>query len=147
MGVLLGFVVDELKVVVSRKTLWNYMEKHGFSYTLAIPRDVHRVDIKARDIIEFYDELERDFEGVNACLVFNMDEMGVELFPDRRKEVMVYVRPEQVRRHGPLFVGIPRTSRRCMLIACISLNGETLKGTIITRMKPVNSTVFEKGFS
>ena len=147
MGVLLGFVVDELKVVVSRKTLWNYMEKHGFSYTLAIPRDVHRVDIKARDIVEFSDELERDFEGVNACLVFNMDEMGIELFADRRKEVMVYVRPEQVRRHGPLYIGIPRTSRRCTLIARISLNGETLKATIITRTKTVNSIVFEKGFS
>ena len=37
MGVLLGFVVDELKVVVSRKTLSNYMAKHSFSNTLAIP--------------------------------------------------------------------------------------------------------------
>ena len=34
-----------------------------------------------------------------------------------------------------------------MLIACISLNGETLKATIITRTKTVNSIVFEKGFS
>lgn len=76
-----------------------------------------------------------------------MDEMGIELFADRRKEVMVYVRPEQVRRHGPLYIGIPRTSRRCTLIACISLSCETLKATIITRTKTVNSIVFEKGFS
>ena len=33
MGVLLGFIVDSLKVVVSRKAVWNFMNKHDFAHT------------------------------------------------------------------------------------------------------------------
>ena len=147
MGVLLGFIVDKLKVVVSRKAVWNFMKKHGFSYTPAETRDARRVEIEPADVVRFYNALERDLDGVNACLVYNMDEMGAEMFADRRKEVMVYVRPEQVQPHRPLYAGVPRTTRRCTLIGCISLCGETMKPTIITRTKTINSMVFDNGYS
>ena len=147
MGVLLGFIVDKLKVVVSRKAVWNYMNKHDFSYTPAQTRDARRVDIDPADVVRFYNDLERDLDGVNACLVYNMDEMGAEMFADRKKEVMVYVRQEQVQPHRPLYVGVPRTTRRCTLIGCISLCGETVKPTIITRTKTINSLVFDNGYS
>ena len=147
MGVLLGFIVDSLKVVVSRKAVWNFMNKHDFAYTPAQTRDALRVDIEVIDVVNYYDALERDLDGINACLVYNMDEMGAELFADRSKEVMVYVRQEQVPRRRSLFLGVPRTTRRCTLIACISLSGDTLKPTIISRTKTINSIVFENGFS
>ena len=60
---------------------------------------------------------------------------------------MVYVRQERVPRRRSLFLGVPRTKRHCTLIACISLSGDTLNPTLITRTKTINSIVFEKGFS
>ena len=72
--------------------------------------------------------------------------MGVELFADR-KEVKVFVRPEQVPAQGPLYVGVPRSSRRCTLVACISLDGRSLLPTVITRTKTINSLVFDRGLS
>ena len=145
MAVLLGFVVDELKVPVSRKRLWNYMDKHGFAYEPALTRDVHRVDINPNEVMAFYDALERDLAGVNSRLVYNVDESGFELFADKSDEVMVYVRPDRVQPHRPLYVGVPRTTRRITLVACITLAGETLTPTIITRTKTVNSLVLTGG--
>ena len=83
MGVLLGYIVDELKVPVTRNTLYTYMRRHNFAYEPALTRDVHRVDINRNEIVAFYDALERDLVGVNSRLVYNVDEMGVELFADR----------------------------------------------------------------
>ena len=89
MGVLLGYIVDELKVPVSRNTLYTYMRRHFFAYEPALTRDVHRVDINPNEVVAFYDDLERDLAGVNSRLVYNVDESGFELFADKRNEVMV----------------------------------------------------------
>ena len=45
-----------------------------------------------------------------------------------------------------MLVGIPRTSYRCTLIACVALDGSRLKPAIITKNKTVNTIVFEKGY-
>ena len=145
-GVLLCFVVDKLGVVVSRKTLRNYMKMHAFAYSPAMPTDSRRITVKKEDIERFYANLANDLEGVHPALVFNVDEMGVEMFADR-KEVKVFVRPEQIPADGPLYVGVPRSSRRCMVVACIALNGSTLIPTIITRTITLNSHVFDRGYS
>ena len=72
--------------------------------------------------------------------------MGVELFADR-KDVMVFIRHGDVPRNGNLIVGVERSSRRCTLIACIGLDGDTLKPTILTKTKTINSFLFERGYS
>ena len=70
----------------------------------------------------------------------------MELFADR-KDVMVFIRHGDVPPSGNLIVGVERSSRRCTLIACIGLDGDTLKPTILTKTKTVNSFLFERGYS
>ena len=53
MGVLLGYIVDELMVPVSRNTLYTYMRRHNFAYEPALTSDVHRVDINRNEMIPF----------------------------------------------------------------------------------------------
>ena len=140
------FVNDKLRIPVTKQALRVHMKRSLFCYKWATPTDQRRVTVEAREVEAFYDALEQDIIGVHQALVFNMDEMGVELFADR-KEVKVFVRPDQVPDDGLLQVGVPRSSRRCTLVACISLNGDTMVPTIITRTKTVNSRIFDRGFS
>ena len=48
------------------------------------------------------------------------------MFADR-KDVMVFVRPENITDIQNITVGVPWSKRRCTLVACIALNGDTLK--------------------
>ena len=142
----LTYVTDELKVEVARKALWRYLIDHGFVYKLATPRDSLRIVSRENEIVSYYQNLENDLEGVHPSLVFNVDEMGAEMFADR-KEVRVFVRPENVPEDWNLYVGVPRSSRRCTLVACIALDGVAVIPTILTRTKTVNSWLFERGYS
>ena len=47
----------------------------------------------------FFSDLANDLEGVNSSLVFNVDEMGVELYADK-KDVMVLSDQEKFRAMG-----------------------------------------------
>ena len=89
----LTYVTDELKVEVARKALWRYLIDHGFVYKLATPRDSLRIVSRENEIVSYYQNLENDLEGVHPSLVFNVDEMGAEMFADR-KEVRVFVPPK-----------------------------------------------------
>ena len=101
---------------------------------------------KKADVEAYYNNIVTQLDGVHPGLVFNMDEMGVEMFADM-KEVKVFVRQSQVPSRGPLHVGVPRTRRRCTLVVCISLDGETLTPTIITKTKTVNSYLYDRGYT
>ena len=146
MDVLMDYATNHLHITVSRKVLWEYMVDHGFVYKLGTSRDRLRVITKEREVEKFYNDLANDLQGVNPSPVFNVDEMGVELYADRN-DVMVFVRPEQLPPNGNLLIGVPRSSRRCTPIACIGLDGDTLKPTILTKTKTVNSFIFERDYS
>ena len=75
-----------------------------------------------------------------------MDEMGMEMFADR-KDMKVFARPKDIPEMGNLIVGVPRSNRRCTLIACIALNGETVKSALIIKNKSVNSVIQERGYN
>ena len=66
------------------------------------------------------------------------------MFADR-KRVFVYVPKDKVPEKGPLFVGVPRSSRRITLLACISPDGTKLCQTIITRTKTINTACLRMG--
>ena len=82
--------------------------------------------------------------GVHPSLVFNMDEMGAEMFADR-KHVFVFVPAQDVPENHPLMVGVPRSTRRCTLIGCISPDGTRLRHAIITKTVTISSVVFTEG--
>ena len=145
MAVLMEFVNDELRIPVSTNTLRMHIQRKDFVYANAIPRDAAREGIKRRDVEAFYNGLTTQLEGVHPGLIFNMDEMGVEMFADR-KEIKVFMRPEAVPADGPVHVGVPRTRRRCTLVACISPDGTTMIPTIISKTKTVNSRLYDRGF-
>ena len=134
MGVLLAFVNDMLRIPVTKQALKKHMKRRDFCYIWAIPTEQQRVTVEIHDVEAYYNALEEDIRGLHPALVFNMDEMGVELFADR-KEVKDSVRPNQVPEEGDVQVGLPRSARRCTLVACISPNGDTMIPTIITKTK------------
>ena len=139
---LLAFLNEDLKVPVKRKCLWEYMILNGYSYVSCVPQESLRVRLNPNDIVTYYTTtLPTALRGVHPMLVFNVDEMGTELFADR-KRVRVLLPTARVP-EGDLHVGIPRSNRRCTLVACIALDGSTLAPTIITKAKTVNTMLFE----
>ena len=146
MAVLLEFVNDELRIPVTSNTLRMHIQRKDFVYTYAIPRDATRERIKRADVEAYYNDIATQLNSVHPGLIFNMDEMGVEMFADR-KEIKVFVPPEAVPAQGPVHVGVPRTRRRCTLVACISPDGTTMTPTIIVKTKTVSSCIYDRGFS
>ena len=59
-----------------------------------------RNEVDPREVEEFFNAIAIQLNGVHPGLIFNMDEMGVEMFADK-KEVMVFVRVEAVPPRGP----------------------------------------------
>ena len=144
-SVLMAYATDVMSAQLSAQTLARYMERHDFSYVSTVPTEDGRVALDPNKIAAFYvHDLPEALMDTHPSLVFNADEMGAEMFADR-KRVFVYVPKDKVPKNGPVFVGVPRSSRRVTLLACISLDGTSLRPTIITRTKTINSAVFEKG--
>ena len=144
-NVLMAYATDVMGIKLSVQALAKYMERHHYAYVSAVPTDVNRVGVDGDKIAAFYlHDLPEALMDVHPSLVFNVDEMGAEMFADR-KRVFVYVPENKVPKRGPLFVGVSRSTRRCTLLACICSDGTTLCPTIITRTKTINSLVFEQG--
>ena len=81
----MSFINDELRIPVTTKTLSAHLQRKDFVYSPALPRDSVRVDIERRDVEQYYNDLETQLNGVHPGLVFNMDEMGVEMFADKKR--------------------------------------------------------------
>ena len=74
---LLAFLEDDFGVVVTRKSLWEYMTLNGYSYVSCVPQESVRVELDPDEIADFYTRTLHDgVDGVNPMLVFNVDEMG-----------------------------------------------------------------------
>ena len=145
MGVLMSFVQDVLERAVQRKTLLAFMTRNGYAYAVGIPTDEPRAVLDPAVLAAFYNTtLPNKLRGVHRSLVFNADEMGTEAFADR-KLIRVFVPQRLAPESGSIQVGVPRSSRRCTLIACGSLDGTTLPPAIIVKTKNISSRVFEEG--
>ena len=138
MGVLLEYLADQHNVFVERKILLQFMRNQGFAYVSALPTEEARLEVD-RDALKtlYTTTLPAAIEGVHPSLVFNMDEMGAERYADR-KRVNVFL-PNRMEHRGGMEVGIPRTTHRCTLVACIALDGSRVKPAVITKNKTLNS--------
>ena len=117
-GVLLEYLADQLNVFVERKTLLQFMRRHGFACVSALPTENVRVDVDREALKTLYTTtLPEVLEGVHPALVFNIDEMGAERYADK-KRVNVFV-PSRMEHRGGMEVGIPRTINRCTLLGCV----------------------------
>ena len=65
------------------------------------------------------------------------------MFADR-KRIFVFVPVENLT-DGQLAVGVPRSTRRCTLVACICLDCSRLRNTVITKTVTISSVVFTEG--
>ena len=145
MSVLLSYANDILPFPVVRKTLYTFMRRHNFAYASANPTDALRVTLRAQDIINFYvNDLPDTLNGAHPSLVFNVDEMGAETFADR-KRIFVFLPESDVPANGSPTVGVPRSTRRCTLVACVSLDGTRLCPAVITKTVTISSAVFSQG--
>ena len=127
MSVLMAFVTDHIPThEVTRRTLKAYMKRHGYTYKSVNTTDAPRVLLDVNDIVQFYTTtLPEAVNDTNPSLVFNMDEMGAEMFADR-KRVFVFVHRSRTTHDRAPTVGVPRSTRRCTLIGCICLDGTRL---------------------
>ena len=146
MSVVMAFLAERIAGHrVTTKNAWTFLVRHGYAYKSAVATDAPRVRLEANDIVEFYTRtLPEALNGVHPFLVFNMDEMGAEIFADR-KHVFVFVPAQDVPENHPLMVGVPRSTRRCTLIGCISPDGTRLRHAIITKTATISSVVFTEG--
>ena len=144
MSAVLKYLLDEHDIYVTRKHLWDFLTGQGFPYVPVVPDEEARVRLRRNEVEAFYTTtLPRVANGVHPSLFLNMDEMGAERYADR-KAVYTFLPRGTQRRNVDL--GVPRKSNRCTLIACIALDGTTLKPSIITKTRTVSSRVFERGY-
>ena len=73
-----------------------------------------------------------------------MDEMGAEMFADR-KRVYVFLPRSRTRPNRRPTVGVPRSTRRCTLVGCICPDGSRLCHAVITKTVTISSAVFAEG--
>ena len=143
-AVLMAFMTDKEHTDVSWTTLSWHLLRHGYGYVLADPTDAPRVAVTVADIARFYNvTLPTALNVVHPSLVFNADEMGAEAFADR-KRVYVVIPPTATQR-DKIPIGVPRSTRRCTLLACISLDGSRVCPTILTKTKNVSSRLHDGG--
>ena len=144
-AVLMAFMTDKEHTDVSWTTLYAHLLRHGYGYVLADPTDAPHVAVTVADIARFYNvTLPTALNGVHPSLVFNADEMGAEAFADR-KRVYVVIPPTATQR-DKVPIGVPRSTRRCTLLACISLDGSRVCPTILTKTKNVSSRLYDGGY-
>ena len=146
LGILVEYIAKKLDKYIERRVVREYMKAHGFSFVTGEPTEDMRVNADQEKLRGFYtSELPSAVEGVHPSLIFNMDEMGCERYADR-KRIKVFI-PNGVAHRNGMAVGVPRTSHRCTLMACISLDGSRLTPAIITKHKTVSSQIFTNGYN
>ena len=121
------------------------MKRHTHDYKWTDTTDAPRVQVEANVILNYYTRTLPDaLNGTHPSLIFNMDELGAEMFADR-KRVFVFLLEYDDPTNGLPMVGVPRLTRRCTLIGCISLDGARLCPAVITKTKTINSAAFAEG--
>ena len=86
MSVVMAFVTDRITTPLTRGTVWRFMNRHGYAYKSAVPTDAPRLAVTLNDITTFYTQkLPKAVNGTHPSLVFNVDEMGAEMFADRKR--------------------------------------------------------------
>ena len=146
MGVLMEYANGKLRLGVQRSTLLDYMKEHGYQYVSAKPMEDRRVVLSRDELRDFYEvALPAAVNGAHPSLVYNMDEMGAERFADR-KRIYVLFPPERGPVEEGVAVGVPRSARRCTLMACIAMDGTRLKPAVITKTPTMNTKLFETGY-
>ena len=146
MGVLMEYANGKLRLGVQRSTLLDYMKGRGYQYVSAKPMEDRRVVLSRDELRDFYEvRLPAAVNGAHPSLVYNMDEMGAERFADR-KRIYVLFPPERGPVEEGVAVGVPRSARRCTLMACIAMDGTRLKPAVITKTPTMNSKLFETGY-
>ena len=145
MSVLMAFLSDIITEPLTKKRLRTFMKRHHYTYKNIKPTDVQRLTVTLDDMTTFYTRtLPEAINGIHPALVFNVDEMGAEMFADR-KRVYVFARDQDVLNHRNLQVGVPRSTRRCTLIAGIALDGTKLGVGLIAKTMTISSVVFAEG--
>ena len=145
LSVLMEYVTNDLHVNTTKKSLLQFMKNHDFSYVTGSPTEDTRVNLDLEKLEAFYKvTLPESLRGVHPSIVFNMDEMGAERYADK-KPVKVFL-PKSRNRRRRIAIGVPRKPHRCTLMACIALDGSTLKPAIITKNKMVSSVLFRRGY-
>ena len=146
MSVLIALMSDHVpNPEVTTEAVCTSMKRHGYEYKKTGTTDAHRVEVKADDFNTFYTRtLPQALNNTHSSLVFNMDEMGSEMFADR-KNMYVFVRRSRTGQNRRPTVGVPRSTRRCKLIGCISFDGTRLCPAIITKTETISSAVFAEG--
>ena len=145
LSVLMEYVTNDLHINTSKKSLLQFMKNHDYSYVTGSPTEDTRVNLDLEKLEAFYTTtLPDSLRGVHPSLVFNMDEMGAERYADK-KPVKVFL-PKSRNRRRRIAIGVPRKPHRCTLMACIGLDGSTLKPAIITKNQTVSSVLFRRGY-
>ena len=145
LSVLMEYVTNDLHIETTKKVLLQFMKNHDFSYLTGLPTEDARVNLDKDKLEAFYTTtLPESLRGVHPSLVFNIDEMGAERYADR-KQVKVFL-PKSRNGSRKIAIGVPRKPHRCTLMACIALDGSTLKPAIITRNRTVSSVLFQRGY-
>ena len=145
MRAVLKYLIDEHDIYVTEKHLWDFLTYQGFPYVEVVPDEERRVRLSLEEVRLFYTTtLPQAVAGVHPSLFYNMDEMGAERYADR-KGVYTFL-PRNTPWGTNVDLGVPRTSNRCTLVVCISLDGTTLTPAIITKTRTISSRVFECGY-
>ena len=128
----MAYLAEEHGIRVGREVLSDCLTTQGFSYISALSTEEASVRHDHGVLRYFFVAVpHRHLSGVHPALVCSLDEIGAERYADR-KRVFVFL-PESAHARSGVSVGIPRTTQSCTLVMWVSLDGDWLTPTVITK--------------
>jgi hypothetical protein len=130
---------------ISTNTLHHMLKKNKDVKSVpAKPMEDKRVMVGINVIRDYFDVLGQTVSGTPAAFVFNMDEMGHQVWADAQDTVCFVPASETA---SVVYFPVSRTGKRITLIACIAADGTYIRPALILARKTYENEIRRAGFT
>jgi transposase len=127
------YIYESFGAEISTDSLRHIIHKNKvFKTAKGIPMEDLRLNVTIEDIRTYFEYLKKSIYGVPNHFIYNMDELGHQIWADRKSKVVVIPRicPEK-----KIHIPVPRQGKRITLIVAVSASGRYTKPFFIIPRK------------
>ena len=130
------YCTTELKVPTTRGWVNSFVIRHSdrIFKTKSAPQEQQRLQVPRVFLERTVQDLSEHVQGCVAELVFNLDEVGISDWEDRKAKTKTVIVPATMRGQT-IHHEISRTVKHISVIACVSAAGESLTPYIVTSQR------------
>ena len=143
---LTDFIFDKFQKSISIDTLAHILKRsEAIKIIKGIPLESVRAEVPFNIIKDYYERLSLmlESEDIPPAFYFNVDETGFHDYVDAREKKLIV--PASYSSDTKCF-SVSRSSKRATLVACIALDGTSLKPLVISPNKTIEEKLNAKGY-